>query len=954
MSIKRVKTLLDRLNDHCAETLDAAAGFASGRTHYEVAIEHMLIKLLEDGSGDLARIFRALNIDADALWQGMLQHLSKNRSGNAGNPSFSPFMLQWFEQAWLNASLYYGHDRIRSGVLFDALLEMTDRLPGGHFALLDGISQETLRQEFNAITQGSVESLASKHTAPTAASATATDKPGRPGAAISATPDGGALAQFTIDVTARARAGEIDPVFGRDNEIRQMVDILSRRRKNNPILVGEPGVGKTALVEGLALRMVEGKVPEELLNVSLNILDLGLLQAGAGVKGEFEKRLKQVIDEVKMSPVPIILFIDEAHTLIGAGGDAGGSDAANLLKPALARGELRTIAATTWSEYKKYFERDAALARRFQIVKVEEPDIATAITMLSGLKDFYQNHHRVLITDAAIKAAVELSSRYITGRQLPDKAIDLLDTAAARVRMGQATPPAKVEIAEAQLAHIARRLSHLDAERKQGITPPPALLEELNVEMARLQTELVEARLQWQIELALVLKLHEHRPAIGEDKDAAAQELTPDMRSNLAAARQELKANQGKTPYVYSEVDASVVASVVSDWTGVPVGSMVSDLALALLEFDDKMIGRVVGQDQSVAKIGKTLRARAAGLTRSDAPLGVFLLAGPSGVGKTETARALAEYLFGGERFLISINMSEYQEAHTVSQLKGSPPGYVGYGEGGVLTEAVRQRPYSVVLLDEIEKAHPDVAVMFFQVFDRGVMRDGEGREIDFTNTVILMTSNLGADTTMDMWQKQTTPDIEASPLAEEAPAKGKKSAKAKIDAEQAVLEAIAKADEAATELPPLSIDTVEMAIQQDLLRFFPQALLARMQVIPYLPLDKPALKQIVMLKLDKVALRLQHTHKMQMRCQPEVIEHLAELCQRPELGARHVDALIDRQLLPSIARTLLGFMVDDNVPDILSLMMDDNKQITCDFLDLAEEVKSSAAVAQAEQVGAA
>ncbi|MBU1424460.1 MAG: type VI secretion system ATPase TssH [Gammaproteobacteria bacterium] len=949
MSIKRIKSLLDRLNDHCANTLDAAAGFASGRTHYEVSIEHMLIKLLEDGSGDLARIFRAFDIDADALWQGMLQHLAKNRSGNAGKPSFSPFMVQWFEQAWINASLYYGHDHIRSGVLFDALLEIKDRLPGGHFSQLDGISQEILRQEFKAITEGSVESITS------AKSTAANESAGRPGAAISATPDGGALAQFTIDVTARARAGEIDPVFGRDNEIRQMVDILSRRRKNNPILVGEPGVGKTALVEGLALRMVEGKVPEELLNVSLNILDLGLLQAGAGVKGEFEKRLKQVIDEVKMSPVPIILFIDEAHTLIGAGGDAGGSDAANLLKPALARGELRTIAATTWSEYKKYFERDAALARRFQLVKVEEPDIATAITMLSGLKAFYQNHHRVLITDEAIKAAVELSSRYINGRQLPDKAIDLLDTAAARVRMGQATPPAVVEIAEAELAHIARRLAHLEEEGEQGLTTPDALIEELNVEMARLQSELVEARLQWQIELALVQKLQEQRPAFQEgtaDKNAQRREVTPEMRSNLAAARGELKANQGKSPYVYSEVDAGVVASVVSDWTGVPVGSMVSDLAIALLEFDDKLTGRVVGQDQAVAKIGKTLRARAAGLTRSDSPLGVFLLAGPSGVGKTETARAIAEYLFGGERFLISINMSEYQEAHTVSQLKGSPPGYVGYGEGGVLTEAVRQRPYSVVLLDEIEKAHPDVAAMFYQVFDRGFMRDGEGREIDFTNSVIIMTSNLGADRIMDLWQSHMAPaDGDVVAPAAEAPAKAKKGAKAKAaEAGKTAPESVV----AANEKPALSIDKIEAEIQPELLQFFPQALLARMQVIPFLPLDREALKLIVSLKLDKVAQRLQETHKMQMRCQPAVIEHLADLCQRPELGARHVDALIDRQLLPNVARTLLGFMVDDNVPDILSLVMDENKQIACDFFDLADGAAGSEPTAQSGQVATA
>lgn len=923
MSVKKVKTLLDRLNDHCAETLEAAAGFAGGRTHYEVSIEHVLIKLLEDGSGDVARIFRAFNIDADALWQGMLHQLAKNRSGNAGKPSFSPFMLQWFEQAWTNASLYYGHDRIRSGVLFDALLELTSRLPGSHFSLLDNIPQDVLRSQFNAITEGSVENIvAATGTQPVRNSGLAS-------AAASAGTEGGALSQFTIDVTARAREGKIDPVFGRDNEIRQMVDILSRRRKNNPILVGEPGVGKTALVEGLALRMVEGRVPEELRNVGLNILDLGLLQAGAGVKGEFEKRLKQVIDEVKMSPIPIIIFIDEAHTLIGAGGDAGGSDAANLLKPALARGELRTIAATTWSEYKKYFERDAALARRFQLVKVEEPDIATAITMLSGLKEFYQNHHKVLITDEAIKAAVELSSRYITGRQLPDKAIDLLDTAAARVRMGQSSPPADVEIAEAELAHIRKRLSFLEEEAAHGIPSEAGLKEALNAEMEQLQADLVEARLQWQVELALVMKLQEQSTLLGSGEMARRHSAggASGVSVQLASMRQELKSNQGAVPYVFSEVGAEVVASVVSDWTGVPVGSMVSDLAVALLEFDEKLASRVVGQDHAIAKIGKTLRARAAGLTRSDAPLGVFLLAGPSGVGKTETARAIAEYIFGGERFLISINMSEYQEAHTVSQLKGSPPGYVGYGEGGVLTEAVRQRPYSVVLLDEVEKAHPDVMALFYQVFDRGFMRDGEGREIDFTNTVFVLTSNLGSEQILELAQKHA----------------------AKADFEET---AAGETDVGTNEEPEiLTLDKVEAEIQPDLLRFFPQALLARMQVIPFLPLGKEALNQIVVLKLDKVAQRLMETHKIEMRCHPGVIEHLAGLCLRPELGARYVDALLERQLLPNVARTLLGFMVEDDMPDILSMLLDASGQITCDFLDRENAATSEMAESAGDSV---
>ncbi|MFV1992447.1 MAG: type VI secretion system ATPase TssH [Acidiferrobacterales bacterium] len=936
MSVKRVKKLLERLNDHCADMLDDAAGFAMARTHYEVTIEHVVIKCLEDGSGDMARLFRAFNVDSDTIWQGMLQQLSSCRAGNTGKPSFSPLVLDWFEQAWVNASLHFNHEQIRSGALLDALIELAPRLPGNHFSHLDGISLDALRDNFNQLVEGSSENM-NQHKPVTSKDT----KQAGTGTSTQASENGGALSQFTIDVTARAASGEIDPVFGRDNEIRQMVDVLSRRRKNNPILVGEPGVGKTALVEGLALRMVEGQVPDNLKNIGLNILDLGLLQAGAGVKGEFEKRLKQVIDEVKESTTPIILFIDEAHTLIGAGGDAGGSDAANLLKPALARGELRTIAATTWSEYKQYFERDAALARRFQLVKVEEPDVENAITMISGLKAYYQRHHEVLITDDAIKAAVHLSNRYITGRQLPDKAIDLIDTAAARVRMGQASPPVEVETAEAELAHIKRRLGHLDEERAQGIEPEKEIINDLNDRKQKIQTQLAETKLQWQIELALVKKLDEQRKQLlesGLDKEEADQQLDDEkeklaneMREILTKSRQEIQQAQSGDVLVHSEVTADVIASVISDWTGIPVGNMVHDLASTLLRFEEILGDRVVGQDQAMTKLGKTLRTRTAGLTREDAPMGVFLLVGPSGVGKTETARAIAEILFGGERFLTTINMSEYQESHTVSQLKGSPPGYVGYGEGGILTEAVRQRPYSVVLLDEVEKAHPDVMNLFFQVFDRGFMRDGEGREIDFSNTVILMTSNLAASEIMDSWQKHQ--EESGSDEATEATETKTKKSKTKASKKKP-----AKAENNEENKKPLSIDQLEAEIQPQLLEFFPQALLARMQVIPFLPLDTQTLEQIAALKLDKVAERLLANHKIQFQCMPEVLKHLASLCQRPELGARHIDAIIDRKLLPNVARTLLNYMLDDDTPDILRLGLDENNELICDFLELSSE----------------
>lgn len=890
MDHKHIKALLERLDEHCVNALENGAALAATRGHYEVCIEHVVLQLLETGGGDFDRVLHHFDIDLDRLWQGLLDNLARLRAGNQGKPGFSLQLFQWLERAWMTGSLHYDATRIRSAALLDALCELAPRLPGNAFALLDAFPLETLRREYRNLVTGSVESAQ-----PPAAAA-----PGAK-AADSAQGGGSSLERFTIDVTERAAKGEIDPVLGRNTEIRQMVDILTRRRKNNPIVVGDPGVGKTAVVEGLALRITQGSVPDCLKGVRLLTLDLGLLQAGAGVKGEFEKRLKSVIDEVKSSSIPIILFIDEAHTLIGAGGDAGQGDAANLLKPALARGELRTIAATTWSEYKQYFERDAALERRFQLIKIDEPSEQGAILMLSGLKDLYQRHHRILITDAAIEAAVKLSSRYLSGRQLPDKAIDLIDTAAARIRMGQAAVPAGIETAREHLAYIERRRAHLELERRSGLAVDERILATLEQEHQQTRQRLEAAQQQWEQESALVRKIHQQRSAQGL---AQGSSVIP-LPGAAGPIHEQLKKLQGEQPLVQAEVNAEAIAEIIADWTGIPVGKMVKNDLAALLDFDDIIGQRVIGQQAALAAIAQTIRSGKAGLRNPDSPLGVFLLAGPSGVGKTETARALAEHLFGGERFLVTINMSEYQEAHTVSQLKGSPPGYVGYGQGGVLTEAVRQRPYAVILLDEVEKAHPDVMNLFYQVFDRGFMRDGEGREIDFKNTIIVMTCNLGAE---EISELATPPEVD---------------------------EMVETSDE--NWQPPSMAELLE-AIQPALRSQFAPALIARMQVIPFLPLDREALQNIVALKLDQVAQRLHAAHEIEFRCAPEVIEQLVGQCRQPESGARFINALIEQQLMPNIARSLLGFMVEGDIPDILALEIDQQGGLSCLFADRVAE----------------
>ena len=721
MDNERLKALINRLSDFCAQAIEQGVAFATARSHYEIGIEHILIKMLEEGGGDLDRALRYFRIDLDALWNDLLEIVSAKRGGNSGRPAFSPFLLDWLDRGWTSATLHLGHDTIRSGALLDALIEMAPLLNGRAYERIAEIPMHAFRAQYAAITDGSVEGHGVKPEQPKGDADTTPSKVSSSDAA---------LARFTDDLTARARAGEIDPVLGRDFEIRALIDILTRRRKNNPLLVGDPGVGKTAIVEGLAQRIVDGTVPEILHDVELRALDLGRLKAGAGVKGEFEKRLKQVIDDVKSWHRPVVLFIDEAHTLIGAGGDAGLGDAANLLKPALARGELKTVAATTWSEYKQYFETDSALERRFQVVKVEEPDTEQAIVMLSGLKHHYAEHHRVHITDDAIDAAVRLSARYIHGRQLPDKAIDLLDSASARVRMGQSVEPGVIESERSHLEYLERRLTQLNADMSHGIAVAQDRLDAIAGEIDETRVRLAGWSDRWDQERYLVEAIRER------SGNGAASETQ----------RAELAAMQGDEPMVQPEVDASAVAAVVSEWTGVPLGRMLKSDVGVLVGFEEQLAGRVIGQEAALTLIANRLRMARAGLNRPEAPLGVFMLAGPSGIGKTETAHAVADTLFGGERFLVTINMSEYQEPHTVSQLKGSPPGYVGYGKGGVLTEAVRQRPHSVILLDEIEKAHPEVVNLFYQVFDKGIMRDGEGREIDFRNTVIFMTTNLGSE----------------------------------------------------------------------------------------------------------------------------------------------------------------------------------------------------------------
>lgn len=878
MSVRDQALLLRRLNIHCQQAMEAAAGLCQTRGHAEITVDHLFIKLLELGDGDVSVLLLRYKIDSDGIWYPLIATLDKLPRNVRGNPSLSKSLVDLLADAWLLAS-EEGRDHIRSADLYIALLKSPYRLMTQEAWPLLSLTETQVQRLQSWLDETSTEGMDNTFITASEAVSDGSDDVEKSAAIQTASVDrqNDALGRFTVNLTEKARAGGIDPVFGRETEIRQMTDILSRRRKNNPILVGEPGVGKTALVEGLALKIASNDVPEVLRDTQVLVLDLGLLQAGAGVKGEFEQRLRNVIEAVQNSTEPVLLFIDEAHTLIGAGNSAGGADAANLLKPALARGELRTIAATTWREYKQYFEKDAALERRFQPVKVDEPDDEAAVAMLRGLKQRYAAYHKVHIQDSAVTAAVRLSRKYITGRQLPDKAVDLLDTAAARVRMSQETEPYSFAITDARLASLKREQEALLADAQLGCLndAEKEQLAAVEREQATLQQQREAIQLRYDAEKALageILMLAETVKNIdvpSEEREAAQQAL--------AAKQQELDVLCEGRPLIFTAVNEHMIADIIADWTGIPVGSLLKDELDNLLHLEDLIGSRIIGQDEAVHSIAESLRAAKAGLKTNEAPLGVFLLAGPSGVGKTETALALADALFGGEKSLITINLSEYREAHTVSQLKGSPPGYVGYGQGGVLTEAVRQKPYSVVLLDEVEKAHKDILNLFYQVFDKGMMRDGEGREINFKNTVILMTSNLGADEISALLQAEAIEDKEGT---------------------EGEIASVPNA-------PEFGQAELEEAIRPLLLGHFQAALLARMQIVPYRPLNQAALAGIVRLKLDKIAKRL-GIQQTKLTYRDAFVNYLAASCTVTDSGARNIDHLLNRQILPALAESFL------------------------------------------------
>lgn len=874
-----IKSLLGRLNSYCTRSLEAAAGLCVSRTHYEVTLEHMLLKLLESPQSDLPMILRYFEIDPARLKKIIDRSLENLKSGNAAKPVFSPLLMDWFQEAWLVGSIDLGENRIRSGAMILALLNRPAQFSSGECAdLLRTISKDALLSRFREIVKGSEEEGDRRRDVSEDA-----DLPA----------DATALGRFCVDFTQKARDGEIDPVFGRDREIRQMVDILARRRKNNPIVVGEAGVGKTAVVEGLALRVVEEDVPDLLRDVSILGLDMGLLQAGAGMKGEFENRLKSVITEIKSSEKPIILFIDEAHTLIGAGGSAGMSDAANLLKPALARGELRTVAATTWSEYKKYFEKDPALARRFQLVKLDEPSEETAVVILRGLKTKYEETHHVAVRDDAIRAAAELSSRYISGRQLPDKAVDLLDTSAARVKVLLTAKPDVIEDKERSIQNLEREKNALVRDQLNGFKIDAERLAEIDRDLEVLKSDIAQLSDRWTKEKDLAKQIIECRRSLYELKSSGdpSPEKTKELSTLMDAAVKELAVLQKEYALVHTEVDPDVVSKVVSDWTGVPLGKLMRDEAQNIIHLEENLKQRIKGQDQALGRIAEVIKAAKAGIKDPTQPMGVFLLAGPSGVGKTETGLAIADLLFGGENFMVTVNMSEFQEKHTVSRLIGSPPGYVGFGEGGVLTEAVRQRPYSVVLLDEVEKGHLEVLNLFYQVFDKGMLSDGEGRLIDFKNTVIFLTSNLATDVITEM----TSGDED------------------------------------------LPIDVISQAVRPILSNHFKPALLARMTVLPYLTLKTDILKDIVVLKLNKLVNRLAETHKMKLTYAVDVVNQIAARCTEVETGARNIDYIVSGSIMPRMSQEILTRMAGEEMPAHVHLGISEDGTFDISFKGTAE-----------------
>jgi type VI secretion system protein VasG len=865
-----LKQLVGHLNDTCRRALEAAAGLTLSRTHYNVEIEHWLVTLADRPDSDISIILKHYEIESGRFAIDLNRSLEKMKTGNGRAPSLAPEIVELVKQAWLFASLEKNAYKVRSGHLLWALLadETLARQARDASSQLLKIAPDLLKRDFAAITANSAEAQEAGAAAAAEGGAAGEGAPPMPRGG------GGALDQFTTDLTAQAKAGKIDPILGRDSEIRQMIDILTRRRQNNPILTGEAGVGKTAVVEGFALRLAAGDVPPGLQGVTLRTLDLGLLQAGAGVKGEFENRLRGVIDEVKASPKPIIVFIDEAHQLIGAGGSQGQGDAANLLKPALARGELRTIAATTWAEYKKYFEKDAALTRRFQVVKVEEPTEPMATAMLRGLVATLEKHHHVRILDEAVSEAVRLSARYIPSRQLPDKGVSLIDTACARVAMSQAAIPAPVEDRQRRISLIDTELGIVDREMASG-EKHGERREALIAERAQLATELEALQIRWEQEKGLAGEMTETRTQIENPDDPGDKDA---LREKLTATTTKLHALQGEEPLIYPVVDGQAIAEVVAGWTGIPTGRMQSNEIRTVLNLKETMEKRIVGQSHALDAVAQAIRTSRAGLTDPRKPIGVFLMVGTSGTGKTETALTLADLLYGGEQNMTTINMTEFKEEHKVSLLMGSPPGYVGYGEGGVLTEAVRRRPYSVILLDEMEKAHPGVQDVFFQVFDKGNMKDGEGRDIDFKNTVIIMTSNAGTDLITQLFaDPETAPD--AAGLAD--------------------------------------------ALMPELMKHFKPAFLGRVTLVPYFPLSPDIIKQIVDLQLNRVRRRVQETYGAKFAWDKSLVQTIADRCTETSSGARNVEKILSRTLLPELSGEVLSRLAEGGTIDAITVGVD-------------------------------
>lgn len=853
-----LQQLIQTLDAETRLDLESAAERCVARGGSKILVEDLLLGLLERPHGLLIRALRDAEVDAGRLSAALQSRVEHNASRN---PVFAPELVQWLQDALLVANLELGQTVVEQAALVLALLRNPMRYAGSRYqALLAGLNIERLKafvlsERKQAATDGPVSSTESL------------------------------LERFTHNLTQQARDGKIDPVLCRDGAIRQMVDILARRRKNNPIVVGEAGVGKTAIVEGLASRIAAGEVPPVLKGVELLSLDIGLLQAGASVKGEFERRLKGVIDEVNASSKPVILFIDEAHTLIGAGGNAGGSDAANLLKPALARGELRTIAATTWTEYKKYFEKDPALARRFQPVQLHEPTVSEAVTILRGLAQVYEKNHGIYLRDDAVVAAAQLSARYLAGRQLPDKAVDVLDTACARVRISLAAAPQDLEHLRGELIEGRRQSQALRRDAEAGLLIDHAVLEALEVRLAAIEDEKVVLETLWDEQKSLAQDLLDLRRQLAEARQSGAVESVTNLEVALNDAHRALTEAQVEQRLVSFEVCPRLVAEVISAWTGVPVEQVAREHNARVTRFGADLRARIRGQEQAIQALDRSMRAVAAGLNNPAAPVGVFLLVGPSGVGKTETALALADLLYGGDRFITTLNMSEFQERHTVSRLIGAPPGYVGYGEGGMLTEAVRQKPYSVVLLDEVEKADPDVLNLFYQIFDKGVANDGEGREIDFRNTLILLTSNLGSEQIDELCANNVRPAVEV----------------------------------------------LEKTIRPVLSKHFKPALLARMRVVPYYPVSGPVLRELIEIKLGQLCERLRR-RQLDFTYSPGLVDHLVARCTQSGSGARLIDHLLDLHLMPRIADRLLDAMAGGVSLKSVYATLDGHAAVTCEF----------------------